>query len=161
MPAGNDSDNMVQLKPGGPIDLRYTVQALADGTLEVVITASSPRNFSQPELLLKGVDVISKVNVKLNAKTRSVDRQVVRNRYQIDPSMESQLVVKALVTAQGVNQSRTFYIPLENHPQADRSKKNNVQLDKLTPAPSAQPPVKAVSVLPARTTVSRAQGLRH
>ena len=157
MPAGNDSDNMVQFKPGGPIDLRYTLQTLSDGTLEVTITASSPRNFSTPELRLKGGDVRSETSVKLNAKTRSADRRIVRKRYQINPGGRSQLVVKARVTAQGVNQSRTFYIPLQDHPQAGRSKKNGNQLDQLAPAPSAQPAVRAVSILPAKTTVSRAK----
>ena len=157
MPAGNDSDNMVQFKPGGPIDLRYTLQALSDGTMEVIITASSPRNFSLPELLLKGVDVISKANVELNVKTRSADRRVVRNRYQINPGGRPQLVVKARVTAQGVNQSRTFYIPLQGHSQADHPNKNGNQLDQLAPAASAQPAVRAVSILPAKTTISRAK----
>ena len=151
------SGNSVQLKPGGPIDLHYTLQTLSDGALEVTITASSPRNFSTPELSLKGVDVRSETSVKLNAITRSADRRIVRKRYQINPSGRSQLVVKARVTAQGVNQSRTFYIPLQDHPQAGRSKKNSTQLNKPAPAPSAQPAVRAVSILPAKTTVSRAK----
>ena len=157
MPISDASGQSVQPKPGGPIDLRYTLQTLSDGTLEVTITASSPRNFSTPELRLEGVEVRSETSVKLNVKTRSADRRIVRKRYQINPGDGSQLVVKARVTAQGVNQSRTFYIPLQDHPQAGRSKKNSTQLNKPAPAPSAQPAVRAVSILPAKTTVSRAK----
>ena len=49
MPISDVSGNSVQLKPGGPIDLHYTLQTLSDGTLDVTITASSPPNFSTPE----------------------------------------------------------------------------------------------------------------
>lgn len=143
-----------QFKPGGPITLNYTLKPMPDGLLEVIITASSPKNFGTPEVNLKAPGLISKESIPLSPKNALATRLTSRNRYRVRANDESKLVVTASVSAEGVEQSQVFYIDIKAASESGQASKTAIPLDLIQPA-AGYKPAKTVSVLPAKTTISQ------